>query len=313
MRLPSLNALRAFEAAARHESFARAAEALCVTEGAVSRHVRLLEEELGVPLFRRLTRKVELTEAGRNLLPVISGAFQSMADGIQRATERGSMLKVCCGPSLSIRWLMPRLERFRSLHPTIDVTVTTRVYSWDGFLESYDVGISCGLVSGAEELPGNIVPERLLPSELTPVCAPRIAGKLTGKPIEALASADLLHSTPDYLDWRLWNGACANGKLDIHRGQVFPSLDMALKAAIFGEGVVIGDLTLMQDELASGALVMPFPQHVASQLRHDYYIIFRASDSDHPRIAAFRNWLKAEAGHANPVIGPATVPVAQGA
>ncbi len=291
MRLPSLNALRAFEAAARHESFARAAEGLCVTEGAVSRHIKLLEEELGVALFRRLTRKVELTDAGRDLLPVISSAFQSMADGIQHVTARSATLKIACGPSLSIRWLMPRLQSFRERHPDIAISVNSTVCGWDEFLQNYDVGLSCG----AEGIPAGLDAERFLPARLTPACIPRLAERLRNQPVDALASVALLHSTSDHLDWRLWNERCAGGRLNVYRGQVFATLDMALKAAKFGEGVVIGDLTLMEEELASGALVLPYPQHVAAQHAFDYHIVFRASDAEGGRILAFRHWLKDEA------------------
>ena len=292
MRLPSLNALRAFEAAARHESFARAADALCVTEGAVSRHVKLLEEDLGVPLFRRLTRKVELTPAGRDLYPVISSALQSMADGVQRAAARALALKVACGPSLSIRWLVPRLERFRRLHPDIRVVLSTGIFTWEQVLDDFDVGLSCG-VNG---IPPALMPERVLPCLLTPVCVPRLAGGLAGNPVDALASAELLHSTADRLDWRTWNARCLGGRMNIDRGQAFDTLDMAIKAATFGEGVVIGDLSLIGEELASGALVAPFPEHVAAHQPDDYFLVYRSAEAKEPRIAAFRAWLMRESG-----------------
>jgi LysR family transcriptional regulator, glycine cleavage system transcriptional activator len=290
MRLPSLNALRAFEAAARHESFARAAEALFVTEGAVSRHVKLLEEDLGVPLFRRLTRKVELTPAGRDLYPVISGAFQSMADGVQRAAARALTLKVASGPSFSIRWLVPRLERFRRLHPDIQVVLTTAVFTWEDLLDDYDMGLSCG----DNGIPPVLTAERVLPSRLTPVCVPRLAEGLAGNPLDMLASVELLHSTADRLDWRTWSARCLGGRLNVDRGQAFDTLDMAIKAATFGEGVVIGDLALIGEELASGALVAPYPDHVAAHPRDDYYVVFRSAEAEEPRIAAFRAWLKGE-------------------
>src|SRR5262245_22292368 len=130
MRLPSLNALRAFEAAARHQSFARAAGELHVSEGAISRHVKLLEEELGLPLFIRRARRVELTEAVRKFLPVLSKAFKAITAGVADVAAEAPKLRLLSQPSFSIRWLIPRLDRFRRSHPAIEVKITTGIYEW---------------------------------------------------------------------------------------------------------------------------------------------------------------------------------------
>ncbi|MGH6894227.1 MAG: LysR family transcriptional regulator, partial [Dongiaceae bacterium] len=133
MRLPSLNALRAFEAAARHQSFARAADELRVTEGAVSRHVKLLEEDLDVELFKRLPRGLALTDAGRKFLPVLTEAFESIASGTRQAMSSDRALKIICPPTFSIRCLVPALHDFRARFPEIAFKLTTAPYTYDIF------------------------------------------------------------------------------------------------------------------------------------------------------------------------------------
>lgn len=291
MRLPSLNALRAFEAAARHQSFARAASELCVTEGAISRHVKLLEQELGVPLFRRLIRKVELTEHGRQLLPALAGAFAQIAEAAGKIAAKKTELRVAAGPSISIRWLVPRLERFRAKNSGFTVHLTTADAAMSLVTDgSHDLAINCGCWP-EPGFPKNVKKVRLLAEATTPVCAPRYAARAALDHPEKLHDADLLHSSGDYADWSNWAGMFGSPGFDIARGQIFPNRDLAYRAAIMGGGVTVGDLTLLGEELESGALMVPFPDLVFRSPDHDYFIVVREDCWEEPRIAAFTSWL----------------------
>jgi len=231
VRLPSLNALRAFEAAARHESFARAADELCVTEGAVSRHVKLLEEDLGVQLFRRLPRSLKLTEAGRKFLPVLTEAFESIASAARQTRGSKRELKVICPPTFSIRWLLPRLQQFRSSNPDIQLRLTTAPYDLEIFFGGdFDLGFDCGW-----QRPDGMEACLVLQSIMTPVCSPRVLEErapLT-KPSD-LAGHNLLHTTPDRHDWEVWLRTYKVEGVDGKHGEVFPSGDMAYRAAVLG-------------------------------------------------------------------------------
>jgi LysR family glycine cleavage system transcriptional activator len=291
MRLPSLNALRAFEAAARHESFARAASELCVSEGAVSRHVKLLEEELGVPLFRRLVRRVELTDRGRQLMGVVSQAFASIAEGTARIGAGRTDLKIIAAHTPSIRWLVPRLERFRRRGDDFQLQLVTRMWEWDEFLTGdYDLALSCGRMPD-EPYRKQLRCERLMPATLTPLCTPRMAAALALTHPRQLAEADLVHSSEDYYDWQSWTRTCGLEDLDIARGQIYPNRDMAVQAAVLGEGIAIGELAFVQEELATGKLVVPFPHLIHRSERDDYYIVGRTEVWHDPRVEAFYRWI----------------------
>lgn len=288
MRLPSLNALRAFEAAARHESFVRAANELCVTEGAVSRHIKLLEEELGVTLFRRLTRKVELTDEGHQLLPVVGGAFADISSGAARVAARKLDVKIVSAHTFSIRWLVPRLARHRPERAGIGVQVTTKIYAWEDLLtDEYDMGFACTL----DGMPRGLKGVPFLPLRLTPACSPQLLEKTPLDRVPDLAGIALLHTGLDYGDWSLWAERFAEGKLDVERGMRFSDRDAATRSAVMGMGVVICDLTLMQEEIASGQLVTPFPDMVFSSVAADYHAICRDEMWDDPNIIAFYQWL----------------------
>ena len=291
MRMPSLNALRAFECAARHQSFSRAANELCVTEGAVSRHVKLLEEELGVALFRRLTRKVELTEEGKELLPVLGQAFASIAAGAARVSALQTDLNVACDQTLAIRWLIPRLEKFRQKHPEIGLRLTARYVDDEEFERGeFDLRLgSCGV-------PPNCIATRIMSCDLTPACSPRLlANPARTMALDDLAGYTLLHSTIDQRDWKSWAESYAKKVLQSSRSQIFSSLDAAIQVAVLGEGIVMGDLNFMQGELSKGQLVLPFP-HLVLRDEKDYYFFMKPEErvSD-KRIMAFESWLVKEA------------------
>ena len=180
MRLPPLNALRAFEAAARHEGFIAAAAELFVTRGAISRQVKILEDHLGVQLFHRHTRGVALTTAGRRLYPVLTQAFAMMMQEVEQIAADAAELRVICPPTLSIRWLLPRLEQFRAAHPEIKLRLTTDFYSNKGFEASeYDLGISLQNRPGRPE---DIEVLPLFEMILAPACAPSLLPELAGGP-----------------------------------------------------------------------------------------------------------------------------------
>jgi LysR family glycine cleavage system transcriptional activator len=287
MRLPSLNALRAFEAAARHQSFARAAAELHVSEGAISRHVKLLEEELGLPLFIRRARKVELTEHGRKFLPVLSKAFKSIAAGFADVAAEAPKLRLLSQPSFSIRWLIPRLDLFRRSHPAIEVHVTTGIYEWpEAVGGGYDLVFGCG-----PQCPEGWEAMLVVPTNMTPVCSPRL---LESRAIAApadLARFNFLHTTPDRRDWTNWLQEFANGEVDPMSGETFPVLDMAIQAAVMGQGVAMGDLTLLTDEVKTGKLVCPLPDLVLREDADNYYVYGPAAKWLKPRVVAFRQWL----------------------
>ena len=287
MRLPSLNALKAFEAAARHQSFARAAAELHVTQGAISRHVKLLEEEVGLPLFIRRPRKVELTEHGRKLLPVLSKAFKTIASGFADVAAEAPKLKLLSQPSFSIRWLIPRLDRFRQDHPAIPVNITTGIYEWpDAIGGGYDLAFGCG-----PECPEGWEAMLVVPATMTPVCSPRLLKNKTIATPADLAGFNLLHTSPDRRDWRIWLSEFSVDDVDPMSGETFPVLDMAIQAAVLGQGIAMGDLTLLSDEIGGGKLVCPLSDLALRRDTEDYYVYGPSARWNKPRVLAFREWL----------------------
>jgi LysR family glycine cleavage system transcriptional activator len=289
MRMPPLNALRAFEAAARHNSFLRAAEELHVTPGAVSRHVKHLEEELGVALFRRLPRGIELTEQGRKFLPALTDAFASITQAARQVAASKGELRLICPVSFSVRWLIPRLEKFREAHPEVPLQLTTANYEWDEFYSgNFDLGFDCG----EPNRPEGIEVVRILPELITPVCAPTLLekGPTLSKP-EDLADFKLLHTTADRRDWRVWLEAFEVTGVDPLSGEIFPTLDTAVQAALLGQGITMGDMVLVRGELEAGKLVCPFPDHVLTTDWEGMCLYGLAGCWQDPRVEAFKTWL----------------------
>lgn len=290
MRLPSLNALRAFEAAARHGGFTGAASELCVTRGAVSRYVKLLEQELGVTLLRRLAHGIELTSAGRSLLPVLTSAFEIIQRQVQQIASEGNDLRVVCPPTLSIRWLIPRLDQFRELHPNIRIRLTIRFFVWRELLGGeFDLGIGC---DPSSEPPKGIEVVPLFPMIIVPACAPALlAGPVVLKEPPDLVGFTLLHESPDHHDWQAWLTAFDVQGVDPRSGADFPNLDMAVRAAVLGEGIVMGDVVLTREEFEAGQLVMPFAQMKCATDWGDFALCGPASQWDDPKVEAFRSWI----------------------
>ena len=294
MRLPPLNALRAFEAAARHCGFTGAADELFVTRGAISRQVKLLEEHLGVALFRRLPQGIELTEQGRRLLPVLTGAFESIIDGARRISVAKSELRIVCPPTMSIRWLIPRLAQFRARSPDIRVRLTTDFFEWSD-LQSGDFDLGFGVERYGRkhgQRPDGIEILPIFPMLIVPACAPQLLrGSVALEKPEDLANFTLLHESTDHHDWKSWVRAFNVKRVDPESGDVFPNLDMAVRAAVMGMGVVMGDVVLTSDEFETGLLVMPFKDLRCETDWGKFSLVGPVSSWNDPKVEAFKSWV----------------------
>jgi LysR family glycine cleavage system transcriptional activator len=285
-RLPPLNALRAFAAAARHLSFTRAAEDLHVTQAAVSHQVKALEEHLGVALFRRGTRAIHLTEAGQRYARQVREAFQILhtATDSLLAQEEVGRLTVATMTSFAAKWLIPRLGDFLSAYPEIELRLETGFTPVD--LEAGVADVALRL--GPGPYPG-LHAELLLRDEVFPVCAPSL---LTGA--HALRSPDdLAHHVllqDGGLDWSVWlRAAGVTADIDPDRGPGFVDSTMSIQAAVAGHGVLLGRTGLIADELAQGLLVAPFDLAIESNFA--YWFVCLPDLLNTPRVAAFRGWI----------------------
>ncbi len=290
-RLPSLNGLRAFEAAARHLSFTNAAAELNVTQTAISHQIKRLEEELGIRLFVRQNRALTLTPAAKEYLPGIRAAFNDLRLATDRLKRKDNdhVLTVSTLASLAAKWLLPRLSAFQEAHPGIDVHLTTSMNLVD--FRSGDV--DAAIRYGRGQWPG-VRADWLMADQLFPVCSPAL---LSGdKPLrcpEDLAHHVLLHSINED-DWRLWLTA-AGLPTDISKqhGVTFDLILMVVQAAIDGIGVAIGRTSYVQDDIAKGRLVVPF--NITLPADAGFYLVSPAGKTDSPNLAAFRQWLIASA------------------
>ena len=308
-RLPPLNALRAFEAAARHLSFAMAAQELHVTPAAVSHQVKGLEEFVGQQLFRRLSRGLELTRAGRAFMPKLREGFERFEEALDElhASEDSATLSVSVATSFATRWLAPRLHRFVSAHPELDVRInaSTRLIDPKGDqlaarnavagppVEDADIVVRFG----TGDYPGFRV-DKLLPVAVTPMCSPRLLQG--GQPLRGAADLKrhvLIHDNLLYDDgrplWDAWFEAAGVPEADTSHGLRFSHAMLALEAAADGMGVALGMPVLAGSDLASGRLVAPL--EFSLPLEFGYYIVSGSHTAEREDVAAFRNWLLAEA------------------
>ncbi|MBW7969388.1 transcriptional regulator GcvA [Bradyrhizobium sp. BR 10289] len=290
-RLPSLNGLRAFEAAARHLSFTLAASELNVTQTAISHQIRRLEEELGIRLFIRQNRALALTPEARDYLPGIRAAFNDLRLATDRLLRKDDdkVLTVSTLASLAAKWLLPRLTDFQEQHPGIDVRITTSTSLVDFQRDDVDAAIRYG----RGQWPG-LRADWLMADELFPVCSPSL---LRGdKPLrqpEDLRGYPLLHtSNANSDDWRLWLTA-AGLPADIARqpGITFDMIFMTIQAAIDGIGVAMGRTSYVQDDIAKGRLVVPFK--IALPADAGFYLVSPEGRREAPKLAAFRQWIVA--------------------
>jgi LysR family glycine cleavage system transcriptional activator len=293
-RLPPLNALRAFEASARHLSFTRAADELAVTPGAVSQQVKLLEDTVGVPLFHRQARGLKLTEAGLAALPSLRDGFDRLDAAVRLMTHgrRSGRLAVSVAPSFASKWLVPRLDRFQAAHPDIDVYVHADMDVVDFATDDVDLAIRYGRGDY-----GDLETELLMRERIVPVCAPQL---LTGTPplkaIDDLALHTLLHddgNDHEIATWAMWLRA-AGSTVDGTRGPRFNQSSLVIEAAVAGRGVALAKFALAEADLEAARLVIPFD--LTSPTDFSYWLVHPAAKAALPEVEAFKGWVRAEAG-----------------
>lgn len=290
-RLPPLNALRAFEAVARSLSFTRAADQLLVTQSAVSRQVKNLEDILGVQLLKR-KGPLELTEEGRKLLPVLTGSFDKIADVIAgiKATHANPPLTLSLPPTFARRMVMPRLADFQRRHPDLEIRIDTPPSNIDFASAPVDMAIFFGI-----NTVDALIVDLLMREEFTPVCSPKLAQGAGNSLAEFLRSRPLLHVRQGDDLFQCWSIFAAQAGLDdvaVDRGIVLETADLVVESAINDGGVGMMDTRLFQDEVKAGRLVTPFDIRVKSG--RSYFLVSRAEEIEIPRIAAFRAWVIAQ-------------------
>jgi LysR family transcriptional regulator, glycine cleavage system transcriptional activator len=293
--LPPLNALRAFESAARNLSVSLAAAELNVSPAAISHQVRLFEDFIGLPVLGRSGRGIALTDAGRAALTHIQsgfGKFQAAMDAIDALGEAGT-LNISVAPSFASKWLLPRLHDFQAKHPQIDVNVSASVQLVDFARDSVDLAIRYGAGSYDE-----LHSEKLLAESVYPVCSPtllRSASSLTS--LGDLADQTLLHddspdNDPSCPGWDHWLRAAGHSEIDAQRGPRFNQASMVLESAILGRGIALAKSTLAEADIAAGRLVRLFSTEVP--VNFAYYVVAPKSKLNLPKVSHFRDWLRAQ-------------------
>ncbi len=288
-RLPPLNALKAFEAAARQLSFTRAAEELFVTQAAISHQIKALEEFLGLKLFRRKNRSLLLTEEGQGYFLDIKDIFAAIAEATEKLVARGAKgsLTVILQPSFAIQWLVPRLVRFSAQHPEIDVRIKAVDLDEGSLSEDVDVAI----YYGRGGWPG-LRADQLHTEYLLPVCSPALlAGESPLRTPADLTRYSLLHDG-SRAAWQAWLQQVGVSLPHVAQGPIFSHSSMVIQAAVHGQGVALGHSVLVQPELDAGRLVCPFAEVLLSDKA--YYLVCQQSQAGQGKIAAFRDWVLAQ-------------------
>lgn len=299
-----LNALRAFEASARHQSFSAAAAELHVTPAAVGQLVRTLEGWLGTPLFMRGSSgraRLTLTPAAERALPDLRVGLDRLALGMQRLREGSTsgVLTVTVSPAFAAKWLLPRIDRFQSACPNTDVRLDTNHKSVDFVAQGIDIGVRYGM----GRWPG-LRADRLLDEEVFPVCSPALLrSRRRLRQASDLAHETLIHDLsmaghPGFPTWEAWmeRAGVAHAAMNL-RGLRINNSAAVLQAAAEGHGVALARSVMARDDLSSGRLVRLFPD-IGFALEVAYYIVYRPECAGLPRLAAFREWLLAEAARA---------------
>jgi len=295
-QLPPLNALRVFEAAARHLSFTKAAEELHVTPGAVSQQIKALEDFLQTPVFRRHKRALLLTDEAQASLPVLREGFDKLMEAGQILARKGDAgrLTVSVAPSFASKWLVPRLDKFQEAHPDIDVWVSADMNVVDFAVDDVDIAIRYG----GGKYPG-LVTEHLMAEKIIPVCSPAL---LTGdNPLrnpEDLAKHTLLHDSSSDKDpgcptWPMWLKAAGVSHKEGDRGLKFNQSSLVIEAAVAGKGVALAKAALALADLEAARLVIPFD--LTTPTEFSYYVVHPPSKSSSAAVKAFKAWVANEA------------------
>ncbi|MDD3761921.1 MAG: transcriptional regulator GcvA [Nevskiales bacterium] len=308
MRLPPLNSLRAFEAAARHCSVGKAARELHVTPAAISHQIKALEEQLGMQVFKRLPRRIELTAAGEALLPQLTEAFALMRDAVLSVQQLKSAGRVVVSvpPALGTKWLVGKLPGFTAQYPDIDLSIAVRQSMVDQAVDAEatsgrvveDVDIAIRLGHG--DYPGYIVHKLFSPYAI-PLCSPRLLeGQYALRQPDDLQHHTLLHYQSDIasLDvgrptWSSWLKAAGVRDVMKNRGITFNNVVPAMEAAVDGMGVILGIPIVAATDIEAGRLVMPFS--LGLRMGTSYFAVHRKTAERNPAIVAFRDWLVGEA------------------
>ena len=288
--LPPLNAIRAFEAAARNRSFSRAADELHVTQGAISRHIKTLEQFLNCQLFLRHPQGVELTDAGEQLLPDLTASFERITRAIRLVSASDKELRIISAPTLAIRWLIPYLQQYQSENPDIRISTSWFNSSYEEFYEGgYDIGIDSQ--SSAESgRPDGLESVYLKSESLTPVCSPEYLNSMP--PITQpsdLASFNVIHSSLNRWDWCLWFESAGVDISEVKQERLFDTEEMAIRAAITGMGIAVVDIDLVQSELNDGRLVAPVD--IVVREGTGYYIFAKHGRFQERKVQAFVEWI----------------------
>lgn len=294
--LPPLNALRAFEAAARHMSVSLAANELRVTPAAISHQIRILEDQLGLPLFVRNGRGLALTDAGTAGLRDLREGFARLGaamDAIDSLGEAG-VLSVSVAPSFAAKWLLPRLDGFHAAHPEIDVHVSASMELANFVKDGVDLAIRYGAGRYSD-----VAVERLLAESVVPVCSPELLRR--HGPFEGpadLVEATLLHddspdNDPSCPNWDMWLTAAGAGHIDTARGPRFNQSGLVVEAAVLGRGIALAKTALAARDLRQGRLVIPFPS--AMKVDFAYYLVAPRPKLNLPKVSFFIDWLRKEA------------------
>jgi len=295
-RLPPLNALRAFETAARHMNFSRAADELSVTPGAVSQQIQNLEDYVGAPLFKRTPKGLLLTDAAQTALPALREAFDRLGEAASLLTAAvdGRRVTVSAAPSFAAKWLVPRLGRFEAAHPEVDVWLSAGMELVDFANGEVDIAIRYG--SG--RYPGLEV-QRLMNETVIPVASPELLAERPLETPEDLAHHVLLHDgSPDAdescPDWQMWLTARGIRGVDGARGPRFNQSSLVIEAAMNGRGVALAKRALAQADIDAGRLVAPL--QIATAVDFAYYVVHPKAKGRLSQVKAFVKWLGDEAG-----------------
>ncbi|WP_282608039.1 transcriptional regulator GcvA [Pelagibius sp. Alg239-R121] len=294
-KLPPLNALRAFEAAARHLSFTKAADELFVTQAAVSHQIKTLEAHLGIQLFRRLNRRLLLTDAGQAYFPELRDALDMMSRATLRirGQDKTGNLKISVLPSFAAKWLLPRLPRFSEHNPAIDVLVSANDQIVDFDQDDFDLAVRYG----KGNYPGHHI-DPMMGDRIFPVCSPRLVEsehplcEPTDLRHHILLHDDMARTDASANDWQGWLRAAEVTCVDPDRGPAYSHSSMVIQAAIEGHGVALGRTSLIGDDLAAGRLVCPFGPVIPGPF--SYYLVGPKETAEQPKICAFRDWIQEE-------------------